>query len=486
MDLRVTPQILVNRSIASARRHSDRLAVLQEQAATGNRLLRPSDDPLGAVAGLENKARIGRLDAHLSNVRDARTRLNLGVSALRDSVGILSSARAIAIEGSHSANDAGAFEALAQQVDALINRLLDVSNSQHVGRFLFGGTASSAAPFAVQSTTPAGQPLSVVYQGSAERSQEVVGPGQTLATLYAGSEVFQQRQRGTTVFTERTGAAAGSGTDSATAQGTLIVRHTLTSYAAGSGVTAGTSSVTGDTIIGPAGLHQLSITDTSGTGASGFVALDGGPPIAFTSADTNLKVSGPNGDVVYVNTTAVTPGFSGDVAITADGTLSIDNGAAEVAIDFSGNQVVTQSSTGAVTNVNSTSIRRTGTDELDYTGTYDAFQILIALRDDLRNTGGLNPTAQAESISQRIAELDRVRGGILGAVGEQSVGLENLEALEERIANVQLETQKLNSELESADLSEVVLGLQAQQNLLQLTFAAAARVLDQTLLDFLG
>jgi hypothetical protein len=174
------------------------------------------------------------------------------------------------------------------------------------------------------------------------------------------------------------------------------------------------------------------------------------------------------------------------VAIAADGTLSVDGGASEAAIDFSGNQVVTHSSTGAVTNVNSTSIRRTGSNELDYTGTYDAFQILIAFRDDLRNTRGLNPTAQAESISRRIAELERVRGGILGAVGEQSVGLENLEALELRISDVQLELQKLNSERESADLSEVVLGLQAQQNLLQLTFASAARLLDQTLLDFLG
>ena len=47
------------------------------------------------------------------------------------------------------------------------------------------------------------------------------------------------------------------------------------------------------------------------------------------NSDTNLKVSAPNGDVVYVNTTAVVPGFSGNVDITADGMLSVDGGTTE-------------------------------------------------------------------------------------------------------------------------------------------------------------
>lgn len=485
MDVRVTPQASIARSIAQAAQHSARVAVLQQQVATGKRLLVPSDDPLGSMTLLANNAQVQRFDSQLGNISSARTSLNLSVSALQEAGSIMSSAREIALEGAQAGNDATSYEALAQQVDSLINRLLDVANSQDSGRYLFGGAATNVAPFRVQSTTATGLPQEIVYQGGAQSVREVVGPTRTLATLYPGDGIFQKRERGSTVYSGATGASPGAGVDSATAQGTLLVRHTLTGYAAGSGVAAGTASAAGDTIIGPAGAHRLTVTDTSGTGTGGFVSLDGGPPVAFTNSDTNLKVSAPNGDVVYVNTTAIVPGFSGSVDITADGAMSVDNGATETAIDFSANQVLTNSATGAVTNVNSAGIRRAGADNIEYSGTYDAFQTLIALRDDLRNTRGLTSPAQIASISQRVGDLERVHRGILDAVGEQSVSLENLDALEERIKNVQLDVQKQNADLESADISQAVLELQNQEMYLKLTYAAAARLFDQTLLDFL-
>jgi flagellin-like hook-associated protein FlgL len=409
----------------------------------------------------------------------------VSVSALQDAGGILSKAREIALEGAQSGNDAASYEALAQQVDALINRLLDAGNTQNGGRYIFAGTATNVAPFRVQSTNAAGQPQSVVYQGGTDPVREVVGATRTMATLAPGDAMFQSRQRAATVYSTTTGAIAGTPVDSATGQGTLTVMHTLTTYASGSGVAAGISSPSGDTIIGPTGEHRLTINDTSGTGASGFVSLDGGPQIPFTSSDTNLKLSGPTGDVVYIDTTAIAPGFSGDVDITAGGTLSVDGGATQVAIDFSTNQVVTDGASGAVTNVNSSAIRRAGTDQTDYTGTYDAFQILIALRDDLRNARGQTSSAQIQSISRRVGELERVHAGILDAVGEQSVSLENLDALEQRIKDVQLEVQKQSADLESVDLSSAVLELQNEETLLKLTYAAASTVFDQSLLDFL-
>ncbi len=135
--------------------------------------------------------------------------------------------------------------------------------------------------------------------------------------------------------------------------------------------------------------------------------------------------------------------------------------------------------------MNTTALRRTGTESLDYRGTYDAFQILLALRDDLRNLRGLPQTQQLESISQRIEELDRVRAGVLQSVGEQSATLQNLDGLETHILDVQLTTRKLISALEDADLSQIVIHLQAQENLLRLTLASTARLFDQSLLDFL-
>jgi flagellar hook-associated protein 3 len=486
MDLRITSQSLVQQTIASVRQQFARLARLQEEASTGKRLLRASDAPNDMVILLTNRAQEGRLETNLGNIRDARTLLDVSVSTLRDAASILTTARDVAIEGAHAVNGDTAFTALAEQVDALLRRLVDNANTEYAEQFLYSGTSSGTAPFAVSATDSEGRITSVSYNGALDAGNVLVARQLHVKTLYPGNSVFQPRERAETFYSGQTGSTPGTGLDSAVGHATLIVRHTATSFAPGSGVQTGTGSAAGDTIIGPAGAHRLTIVDTSGTGASGTISLNGGPAFNFTNSDTNLRVSGPNGEVAFVDTTAITAGFNGDVDITADGTLSVDNGLSELPIDFSTNQVVTHSQTGAVTNVNTSNTRSTGTEQLDYSGSYDAFQILIALRDDLRNTAGLSPHDQAELLSRRIGELDRIRDGVLNVIGEQSASLEHLSSLEMRLQDRQLESQKQAGEIESADVSEIVLRLQEQQNLLQLTFASSAQVLDLTLLDFLG
>ena len=128
---------------------------------------------------------------------------------------------------------------------------------------------------------------------------------------------------------------------------------------------------------------------------------------------------------------------------------------------------------------------RAGSDHVEYTGTYDTFQILQALRDDLRNVRGLSASEQTIAVAGRIGELDRVRTNVLGVVGEQSASLQNIESLDQHISAVQLQTKELVGNIQSADISSVVLNLQQQQNLLQLTLGATSRLFDLSLLNFL-
>jgi flagellin-like hook-associated protein FlgL len=479
MDLRVTFQSSINNALSRLRTVTDQLGVTSEQAATGKRILQPSDDPVGAVSLMNFQAQQQRLASNLSNIQDATATLNSSVSTLQDVSGIFTQARSLAINATNSGNDQNALNTLAQQADGLLNRLVSLANTQNGGRYLFSGTATTTPPFAVNGAG------TYIYQGSNGRASTIIAPGQTVDTNYSGSQIFQAIQRGATVYSGPTGATAGTGTDSATGQGTLLVQHTSTTYAPGSGVQPGSSSAAGDTILGPSGTHTLQIVDTSGNGSTGTISLDNGPPITFTSSDANLKVTTPGGGTVYLNTTAITPGFNGIVLITANGTLSTDNGATSVPINFSSNQVVTNSTTGAATNVNSTNIRLTGTDTLDYTGTADAFQTLQALRDDLRNTQGLPQQQQFQAISQHLTDLERVQNNILSVVGAQSADLQNLQGLQTQVQNVQLQTRQMASNVGDADLSQVLINLQGQQNLLQLTLATTAKIFDQNLLNYL-
>ncbi|MBI5756901.1 MAG: flagellar hook-associated protein FlgL [Planctomycetales bacterium] len=484
--MRVTSESQTQQTIRNLQLNSANLAKLQDQLASGKRLRRASDGPADTVRVLENRAENNRLATHLDTIRDASSVLESSVNALKDARDVLGHVREIAVEANNPAHDPIATEALAHEIDVSLDQMLRVANRQLPdGRHLFGGTASNVTPFEVTAADGAGRPGRVSYRGSEQGSAVLISKAETVDTLIPGSRVFQTRDRGATVFTGSTGAKAGTGTNSATGQGTLLVRHSLTTFAGTSGVAAGSSSATGDTIIGPAGAHVLTISDTSGTGATGTVSLNGGPPVTFTNTNTDLKVTGPQGEVISLNTTAITPGFSGPEPLTAAGTLSTDGGATSVVIDFSSNQIVTDGTSGAVTNVDSSRIRQAGIEQLNHSGTYDVFQLLIALRDDIRNTHGLSATDLANSLSNRLAELNHLDTGIVNAMGAQAVPAEYLGKLKDRIENIQLDLQQTTDDLESVDYSKVIVELQKQQNLYEMSLSMAARVNSLTLADFL-
>ena len=323
--MRVTTDMQFQGLLRNVQRTLGDMAKLQDQVSSGVRLKRPSDGPADMVRVLQNRNDDARFAAQLTNIRDATIALDTSTTALNDAKSVLIHAKDVALQAANTAvNDSGTNEPLAQEIDGAIQSLLQVANRKRPdGTYLFAGTASLTPPFAIAASDKSGRPTQVAYQGTAESSQVLVGDGQTLQTSMSG-DVFQLHQRAATVFTGSSGAKAGTGTDSAHGQGELLVQHTLTSFEAGSGVAPGTSSVSGDTIIGPAGSHSLTITD-DGTGA-GMVSLNGGPPVAYQSSDADLKVTGPQGEVVFLDTTAIIPGFAGSVAIAAAGTLSLDGG----------------------------------------------------------------------------------------------------------------------------------------------------------------
>ena len=478
MPFRVTPNIFVSQTIRAAQLHGSRMSTLQSQASSGLKLLKPSDDPAGTRAIQGVRSALGRMDAELSNITAARQRLGVASTELLNAQQILTRVKEITI-ASRQSIEPSERAAYASELRGLKERLVVIANARHNGEYLFAGADSRQQPFTQDAYGR------VSYHGSSIRGATDVGRTFSVDVLYSGAEVFQARQRGETLYIGTTGVTAGSGVDNGVGTDELLVLHTSTTYAAGSGVAAGSGSIGGDNIIGPPGAHTLTINDTSGTGASGTVSLNGGPPVAFTSADGNLAVIGPEGETVYIDTTAITAGFSGTVDITANGAISTDGGATQTAINFSPNQQVTDSATGGVTNVNTVNVRRTGAESLDYTGTADIFTLMDQLEADLLNEEQVGSYTWHAAMDRRMGDIDRLQDHILDIVGQQGVSLENLDSLEARVTDLKLEQQTIASEIEGADMADVILRLQQEEMMLQYTLASSAQLFSQSLVDYL-
>ncbi len=480
MSFRVTQQYAASTARDHISRQTAELFQVQQQISSGLRIQRPSDDPAGTRRSLIQKDRLDRLNSQISSLQHVESRLNSAEVQLREAGNLLLRARDIAMSA-RQITDESERTILGRELDGILEQLVSVANAQDESGYLFSGTASDVEPFPDAGRSKGNS----VYHGTDDRTQLYIAGDASRQALLPGSDVFQGRQRGETVIIGKTGVQPGQGVPTAVGHKLVTVKHTATSYAAGSGVAPGVSSGDRDTVIGPSGMHQLRIVDTSGTGSAGTVSLNGGPPVAFTSSDTDLVVTDVAGRRVYVNTTAITPGFSGAVDLTADGTVSLDGGATNTAIDFSANQLIQDSSDGGTVFLDTTDINRPGEDRIEFGGTSDVFAVVRQLRDDILNTNGLSANEQSDALGRRLGELERVHGHILDVLGVQSVGLEQLDRLQTRTEDLALSEQVELSDTTSADITQAVLRLQEIQNLQQFTMAAVSRVLTPSLLNFL-
>jgi len=483
--MRVSSESQYQQALLNIQSSYARVTQLQMQISSGKRLNSASDDPTGMAQVLTNNLQDARYQTDLSMIDDVSHKLQIGVDALTRVQDLLASVKGYIVQANTTTSANATNLTLSRQVDAALDELLQLANQKLTdGSYVFGGMSGTQAPFAVTARNSAGQPLSITYNGGAGQSEVVVSQTMRATTQIAGNEVFQSRSRETTVYSGTTGAAAGTGTDNATGHGSLIVRHDTTSYLGSSGVIPGTS-MAADTVIGAAGTHRLTLIDSSGTGASGTVSLNGGPAVAFTSSDTDLIVTGPNGERVHLNTTAITAGFHGDVDLVATGTLSIDGGTTTVPIDFSTNQVVSNPATGEITNVNSTGIQRAGTDRLYHAGTSDLFQTLIAVRETIGNTGGLSSTERSAALQQLLGDLDRSVQNVTHVIGSQSVQAQSLSHLKDQLTSTRLTLAAATDTLESTDTATAIVELQQQMNLYQASLQMAVQLNSMSLLSFL-
>lgn len=115
----------------------------------------------------------------------------------------------------------------------------------------------------------------------------------------------------------------------------------------------------------------------------------------------------------------------------------------------------------------------------------DAFQVLMNLRDDIRNTRGLSTADRNAALTQHLDELDRAATGVLDALGTQGVQAELLTQWSDRVSDLQLSLQKQTDELESTDVAAAITKLTQLQNLYEVSLTLIQQINSLSLSEFL-
>jgi flagellar hook-associated protein 3 FlgL len=480
MITRITQSQITNVTTAQLASQTAEMYKRQQEISTGLRIQRPSDDPSGMRRSLIQKDRVERLESHISSIQFTQSRISQATVQLQNVSDLLVQAKSIALQAPQTTDDSEV-HALVNELNGILAALSSSANATDENGYLFSGTASHTKPFP-DIDTPGGKST---YAGAPANTQLLITGDIARDALLPGDMVFQSIAREATILSRNTGAKSGTGIDTATGSGQLQVSHDTTTYFGTSGVLAGSSSGSGDTIIGAAGTHKLTVIDTSGDGSFGTLSLNGGPAVNYTNADGNLLVAGANGEEIYVDASAITAGFNDTIDIESTGNLSIDGGVTTTPITFTGNDVVTDSANGSVVNIDSTAITRVGTESLEFPGTNDVFNAVIALRDEMLNTQNRSASDHAAALNRRLGDIERVQSHVLDILGVQSVSLQQIDRLQTRTEDLQLSQKIQHSETVSADVTESVTRLQELTNLQQFTLAAVSKYLTPNLLNYL-
>jgi flagellin-like hook-associated protein FlgL len=150
--MRITNTTLFNTTLANIQQYNTRLLQTYEEAASGRRLHRPSDDPTGTRRVLDLRGRLSVLE-QFKGQRVVTTSLLEGTdTALQSVETLLLSAKGLALRGANDTLGPEQRAILANEVGGLLHQAIALGNSDVNGRYLFAGQANDQPPFSEQVT----------------------------------------------------------------------------------------------------------------------------------------------------------------------------------------------------------------------------------------------------------------------------------------------------------------------------------------------
>ncbi|WP_243056487.1 flagellin [Nocardioides sp. SR21] len=184
--VRMTQSMMSHQAMGGMQLGLNRLAKVQEQLATGRIINRPSDDPTGATSAMRIRTSVASQEQFVRNGEDAMGWLNQLDSSLADSTDLVRRARELAIQSTSGAVGQPSRDALAGEIDQIIDGLMTTANATYLDRPVFGGVT----PDKIAYHKVAG---AVEYAPTATGSQGVlrtVGDGATVRVDMEGPDAF--------------------------------------------------------------------------------------------------------------------------------------------------------------------------------------------------------------------------------------------------------------------------------------------------------
>ncbi len=174
--MRVSNAMMANNIQNYLYKHTKNLLAIQERIASGKRINRPSDDPVGMSQALDYKKTISSLEQYNENIDRAQLHINSVEDILDGVTDLLTEAKGIAAD-----TDPDMRVMMSDQVSVIREQVLQLANSKSNGNYVFAGHLTDTQPFDAAGT----------YSGDNGTKNYIIGDGLQLDIEADGSQIFE-------------------------------------------------------------------------------------------------------------------------------------------------------------------------------------------------------------------------------------------------------------------------------------------------------
>jgi flagellar hook-associated protein 3 FlgL len=190
MNNRISTGMMFNQSISMMMAKQSKMNHLEQQLATGKKLVSAKDDPVAAGTAVGLDRAVAELDRFARNGDVVQNRLGLQENALAQAGDMMAHITELTIQANNPALSAADLKSIASELKTVRDGLLSLANSTDgTGRYLFGGTDDADAPFKLSNGV-------VTYNGDQTQRQVEVAPDTFVKDALPGSEIFLRIRTG--------------------------------------------------------------------------------------------------------------------------------------------------------------------------------------------------------------------------------------------------------------------------------------------------
>ncbi|EGL83789.1 flagellar hook-associated protein 3 [Caldalkalibacillus thermarum TA2.A1] len=180
--MRVTPKMISDQMLNNLNRNLSRLEKVQWQLSTGRKISKPSDDPVGLNYALRYRSELAANQQYQRNLDSALSWLENADIMVGQVVNVIQRARELTVQGSTGSNSAQSLQAIAAEIDQLIEQLREIANSRFNGKYIFNGQRTDQPPYPDDDFAAA--------QFDTGKIEFEVGRGVTIAVNQHAGEIF--------------------------------------------------------------------------------------------------------------------------------------------------------------------------------------------------------------------------------------------------------------------------------------------------------